>query len=320
MDQLKKHAFWVAMGGLLVVALALYFLVIFAGLDSEIDAKTKTLEQRVKSLERYAKIPDDMLADPEQGMPVKEQVKQFDEKLAALEEAEKAILETYRKRDGQLEALFDKVKPKKKDDPVDVAAYAAEYNEQLKRLETKELAGLFAGGKPLVEIYPPPDTAEEVRERQKRFWMLQAIGDATKQAGGREIVAVEFKGEAEAKEKDAPWKLLVVHAEVRLPFSGVAKLVGALLKNERVPFEVKELVVQPAPFNIPELQPYEVTIGVPAPVKTFEKDVYIAKQNERGDPRAKDKPPPIGEPLVQAGLDLYVIDFDIPKAEEAEKP
>ena len=65
MDQVKKNAYWIAMGVLALAALVFWGVAVAAGLNAKIDKNSRTLKSQVDSLKKFANIDDKNVANPD---------------------------------------------------------------------------------------------------------------------------------------------------------------------------------------------------------------------------------------------------------------
>ncbi|MFC1705721.1 hypothetical protein ACFL59_02730 [Planctomycetota bacterium] len=345
---LKKHGFWVAMGAGALVALILYYVLVVAGVNSDIRKKEIRLKKAVKELGSYVRIDEEVAGDPYEGLPIKETVQYFRMQRERLGKEREEVLRRYREKDAHLE----KINPKQDVEEAKFYGYTRDKLDELSKLYKQ----ILPEGKTFEDVVPvfggnPLKTAKEIPFAQKKYYIGEAIAAVATAAGATRLVAVEFAAapkelteeqresflvqrlgvtvqllmptpgvagkKADAARKSALQKLGVDKSSP----GGVAALVSGFLKHPKLVFELAELTVAKASFAYPELAPWKVFPERGGLVQagqrlSFDKDVYVATQNTQ-DPEAKEPPGDMIEPPVKVTVKLNVLDFHIPP-EEAE--
>lgn len=322
MDQVKKNAYWIAMGVLALAALVFWGVAVAAGLNAKIDKNSRTLKSQVDSLKKFANIDDKNVAnpDPEVGLPVDNAVKYWDERRKALTEEKEEILKKYRARDKRFEELFGGGAPGK----IEYTNWVTEFRKRMQ----SDLRGQF---KELLEVddeatfnkaFPikEPEAGDDVKLviAQKQFYMAQAVAAAVKATGQKRATIAEMQfssREPDPKAKN-PVERHEVVVDLRFPVTQTAQLVSKLLQSWVV-FEVRELKVEAAPFSLPQFEVFKLfeqkasMTNQPSGMKGFDRDVYVGTKDQ-SNPRTA-VTPTLDEPCVGLKITLEALDFQLPE-------
>ena len=342
MDDLKKNAYWVVMGVLVLAAAAFWTVQVAFGKNAEVAKQTRALQAKVKTLLTYAHIPDDEVADPKKGMPVPAIVQYWEDRRKALEQEKAAVEQKYRNKDQYFETLPPDV-ARGKDGYIPLEQYTnfiSGFHKEIDELKGR-YKGLVQDGATADKVFgiadPPQGQDDKILIAQKQYLIEKAIAEAAaaKDVGAKQITEFVWKEVAapEQKPKDgaAPEPRVVtrigVTVTIEMPFPNVGMLIARLLRSPVI-FDLRGLKVEATGFSYPELDPYKVfdsgpaIPGASAPsekggMRVFAKEVYVAR-SDLSDPKTKNEPPVIAEPPVAVHITLDALDFDIPEAKPAE--
>lgn len=328
MDEVKKHAYWIAMGVLAIAAGIFYLVAVASGANAEIAKKTRDLKKQVTELKAYANTRDEVVASPDEGLPVEGLVKYWDTRKASTEAEVSEVRKIYLARDRDFEKMFGAVNDK---DTPSVAQFTAPFREELKTLKRKyaKLIGDPANADKAFPMDDPKDsdTPEKLRTLQKQFYIARAIAEAVfaKDVDKDRIVEMSFK-EVSSDQKGKLVVRVPVEVEIQMPFPNVPKLVSRILRSN-VTFDIREIKVETTTFKLPEFEPYGVFVQKPgggdrrgggasteppaAELKGFDRDVYIGIK-DASNPKQKGLDiPEVPEPPVSVRLIMDALDFEL---------
>jgi hypothetical protein len=329
----KKNAYWIAMGALVLGALVFWVMTVSAlagGQNKRIEEATKKLNTAVGELQKFAKIPDDKVADPSEGMPVPKIVENWEKHKQDLEKDRAEIEKLYRARQAAFEMM--PVGTRDPDGSIRFSDWITKFHTQV--TELKKYGDLLEGGAAPDNLFPAAKDPQEGQDFQiviwqKHMYMVHAIADAAREAGAHAVTEITFKDiptpDAKAEKKSMILRIGAT-ATVEMKFPDVSKLASRLLRAG-VLFDVRDIHVEATTFTLPKFEPFKVFPAVaPLPgqsaqpgMKNFIQDVYLGTI-DLANPKVKGiEPPQLEEPPVAVHVALDALDFTFPPEEKAKQ-
>lgn len=294
--------------GVALVPVVLWFLVV-GGVVEQVQKSEGALKNQSTALESMAKKVGQKDADPPLYTP--QDVEHFKKRKELYQAALDKLSGVVQSRDAPLERWFksgkwqgtdiDKVTP-------EFADYQVEYSGQVDQLK-KTYAALLKD--PSLVYSGEGLSADKMVKFQKRFWVQQAVLDALKAGGARQLAArVEFPEASAAGaqgDPDRPYTPITVRFAFLCSFRDLPRVTHALLTQE-IAFRITQLVIEKAPIQIEKKEPAPGLV-ITGPEGVFESESYGAKFRDQAPPSVNDQDAWIPEPPVRVDITLDALDF-----------